>query len=1232
LKGLLNFLTCLFLVTCCSSAFTQSVTTVETYGPVPATQPYSGLGTNITTPTNAWEYADAEAAHITWARFDCNWIRAEIQEMPANTSGGYKLPSECSAGLGSSKAYDLHPMLNALYGPPYSAIVTGTAASAVTVGETTVSINVTSGSLADVVPGSTFLAIGSGYLSAKYSYPGVLITSVSGSTLTLASAATTTLAQGATVTLNIVLYPPVIIAPGGNYLNNTSVQAFGNYASYIAQQVAAIGLTGTVSIWNEPTWCCDKWDHGVALYDNPPVNGDISSSLGVELPLYVSTLKSVPGVPFDNGYTETAMWPGSLFYPATFLNVQNLSNLQSAFGSESFHVYGNNPEDYIWNPTCVGANATAALVSNILSGSCTPVGLWTGASDSAAVASQSFPNTQGGIKHGISEAGICRSCTGATETQVSRFDLRLFLSEQALGVSPVMFYLMSGETDWEWVDSSQTPYPVYTAFKGLMTDIGTIAQPPVTPCPACATPSVSSYKGYFPLATVTFVGSRPGDNVNSILYYTWQRTYGTKWTAVASPATVPVSVSVPSGMTVTSVKDTVTAATVAFTFSGGTLVYQVADDPIEVLLTPAASISSQQTITFPAIASRSYGSAPFTVGATSSLGSSYPVTIAVQSGPATISGNTVTLTGVGTVVLKASQAGDGQHSPATATQSFQVTPAPLTVTAKNATRVYGAANPVFSGTIAGAVNGDTFTETFTTTATASSNPGTYPIVPAVTGADLTDYTITTVDGTLTVSASTTPTTVATTTKITAPSTAIYGSAVPLSAAVTSTSGTPTGTVTFYTGTTSLGIGTLNGGVATLSTTALPLGTDSVTAVYAGLGNFAGSTAPALTVTVALAVGATATALNAPPSAAFGTTITLTAAVSASSGTPTGTVTFYYGTTPLGTGTLNGSGVATLGTKALPVGADSVSAVYGGSKNFTGSTSPTVKVAVTSVLGATTTTLNAPSSASSGTAVALTAAVSAASGSPSGTVTFYNGTVVLGTGTLNASGVATLSTTTLPVGVDSVTAVYAGAGTFAGSTSGAVTITIASPIPAGQASYTVAANPTTLTLAQGQAANTTVILTPMGGYSGNIVLGCVNLPASMVCSFAQNQVTLSGSKAANLVLTIKLSPQATGSIGSAGTPLSPLGSTWMAVVFWWPGGLTGLAAFAGGLKRRTISSALRLPLMAVGALAFTAGLAGCGFSGTATPPVGASQVTVFATGSSATAVTTQVVVLTVNAPE
>src|ERR1700691_1747169 len=48
------------------------------------------------------------------------------------------------------------------------------------------------------------------------------------------------------------------------------------------------------------------------------------------------------------------------------------------------------------------------------------------------------------------------------------------------------------------------------------------------------------------------------------------------------------------------------------------------------------------------------------------------------------------------------------------------TTATLTVTANNATRVYGAANPTFSGTVTGAQTGDAFTESFATTATTTS--------------------------------------------------------------------------------------------------------------------------------------------------------------------------------------------------------------------------------------------------------------------------------------------------------------------------------------------------------------------------------------------------------------------------------------------------------------------------------------------------------------------------------
>ena len=76
--------------------------------------------------------------------------------------------------------------------------------------------------------------------------------------------------------------------------------------------------------------------------------------------------------------------------------------------------------------------------------------------------------------------------------------------------------------------------------------------------------------------------------------------------------------------------------------------------------------------------------------------------------------------------------------------------ATLTVTAGNASRAYGAANPAFTASAAGAQNGDTFSFTESTTAVVASPAGTYPIVPVATGANLANYTVVYVNGTLTV--------------------------------------------------------------------------------------------------------------------------------------------------------------------------------------------------------------------------------------------------------------------------------------------------------------------------------------------------------------------------------------------------------------------------------------------------------------------------------------------------
>jgi hypothetical protein len=76
----------------------------------------------------------------------------------------------------------------------------------------------------------------------------------------------------------------------------------------------------------------------------------------------------------------------------------------------------------------------------------------------------------------------------------------------------------------------------------------------------------------------------------------------------------------------------------------------------------------------------------------------------------------------------------------------------LTIRADDKSRGYGAANPALTGSVvSGAVGGESFVVTASTTATASSAPGSYNIVPDVTGSTLSNYTVSKTNGTLTVS-------------------------------------------------------------------------------------------------------------------------------------------------------------------------------------------------------------------------------------------------------------------------------------------------------------------------------------------------------------------------------------------------------------------------------------------------------------------------------------------------
>ena len=377
--------------------------------------------------------------------------------------------------------------------------------------------------------------------------------------------------------------------------------------------------------------------------------------------------------------------------------------------------------------------------------------------------------------------------------------------------------------------------------------------------------------------------------------------------------------------------------------------------------------------------------------------------------------------------------------------TLTITPAPLSIIALDQTTIYGAPLPEFTASYSGFVNGDTPDElatpvTLSTDATGLSPVGTYSI--DASGATSTDYQIAFVPGTLTVTQAESVSGL-----MASPSSATSGQTVTLTATVTAdapSTGVPTGSVQFFVGTTSLGTALLSGNLATLTTTSLPVGTDSLTAQYLGDSNFTVSTSNTATVTInATGIATTTTVSSSANPSVFGQTVTLTAKIARATrgATLTGSVTFYDGSTVLGTATV-ARRRATLKTATMPVGSHAITAVYSGDANYASSNSDVL----TQTVSQDSTTSKVKSSATPsvyGQSVTYTATVKAdtpGSGTPSGTVDFYDGTTILGTGDLSA-GTATFSTVFSVVGPHAITAVYSGDIDFTSGTSPALSQTV-----------------------------------------------------------------------------------------------------------------------------------------------------------------------------------------------
>ncbi len=171
---------------------------------------------------------------------------------------------------------------------------------------------------------------------------------------------------------------------------------------------------------------------------------------------------------------------------------------------------------------------------------------------------------------------------------------------------------------------------------------------------------------------------------------------------------------------------------------------------------------------------------------------------------------------------------------------------------------------------------------------------------------------------------------------------------------------------------------------------------------------------------------TSTVLDTPSGTLHnGSPVTLTAHVIGAN-TPTGTVSFLASGILLGTGTLDGTGLAALTASNLPVGAAALQAVYNGNSTEGLSASSVSAVTVLGPLTPTATSLaSVTSSISAGHSATFTVSVFGDSGdtTPTGTIKFQaNG---LDIGSIEYPLAVTFATTNLPGGAVSVRAVYSG---------------------------------------------------------------------------------------------------------------------------------------------------------------------------------------------------------------
>ena len=373
-RSVLSWLTALCLALFCMPSAVAQITSmpkytrpltrptarnVELLGTTTAEQVSSGLGFVVPQESLDWEFAAAAQAGATHVRFQCSWTNVEEQSAPPNNrSSGFIQDPDCVSGFNSALNRGLKVTVVAAYGPPFHQILEVTVPGGAAAGATSLRVEFASGVGGDTLANIAFpydyiIGANGSQFTGRHNYQGSFITGAkltdsTHATLSLASALATPLPANTTTKykINEILYPSV------NSWNTTdsSIEAYARYVSFLASDMASRGVEGEIEIWNERPWEDDSWDARGYLYDTFPLGDATSPNYGLAAKLQEIALPA--GIKLIWAGTEKS-GSESLMFAQNQNPAVSIHEPITNFASESFHPYGNTPEQMMWTDACL---------------------------------------------------------------------------------------------------------------------------------------------------------------------------------------------------------------------------------------------------------------------------------------------------------------------------------------------------------------------------------------------------------------------------------------------------------------------------------------------------------------------------------------------------------------------------------------------------------------------------------------------------------------------------------------------------------------------------------------------------------------------------------------------------------------------------------------------------------------------------------------------------------------